>query len=114
MPTEHHASQKDYDRALEGVDFPVSRDGALNAAKDKGGLDAEVSFILGQLPAEGSYGSRAELDAAIASVYSGEGGLTDAGPAAPAAPAQGRTADPAATTPATPTPDAGVTKVSRT
>ena len=111
MPTEHHASQKDYDRALEGVDFPVSRDGILNAAKDKGGLDAEVPFILGQLPAEASFESRAELDAAIASVYAREGGLTDAGPAAPA---HGRTADPAAATPATPIPDAGVTKVSRT
>lgn len=110
MPMGHNASQKDYDRALEGVDFPASRDAILGAARDKGGIDAEVPFVLGKLPAQGSYESRAELDAAIAGVYAREGGLEGAGPAAPAA---GRTPDPAADAPTAPAPDDDATKMSR-
>ncbi len=108
MQMERDADPQEYDRALEGVDFPASRDAIVNAARDKGGLDSEVIFILGELPANGSYDSRADLDTAIERVYARRGGLEGDGPAAPAA---GRRADPAAGAPAASGPDYDATQV---
>ena len=42
-----HASKADYRKAFAGFHYPISRDGVIRGARDKGGLDREVQRILG-------------------------------------------------------------------
>jgi hypothetical protein len=67
-----HATKDDYNRALEGIDFPASTDLVVRTARDHGGIDSEVAVMLSQLP-EGSYSSRDELIEAIRGLYSAAG-----------------------------------------
>jgi hypothetical protein len=66
------ASKDDYDRALDGLEFPASTDSVIRKARDHGGIDTEVDGILTQLP-EGSFASREELMDAIRGIYSAAG-----------------------------------------
>ena len=80
---ERNATQAEYRRAIEGVEFPASKDAVLHAAQDKGGLDTEVMYILGRLP-DADYATEADLERAVEEAYAEYGGLEGAGPAAPA------------------------------
>lgn len=66
------ATRDDYDRALEGLEFPASTDSVIRKARDHGGIDTEVAAMLVQLR-EGSFSSRDDLDEAIRDVYSAAG-----------------------------------------
>jgi len=77
-----HADMREFHEALAGIEFPSSQAAIIGRAKDKGGLDAEVLYILEQLPDE-TYGSMREVEAAIDAIYAKAGGLAGGGPAAP-------------------------------
>lgn len=79
---------RDLERALEGLDFPTSRDAVVRTAMDKGGINGNVHVLLGRIPDQ-PYESRDQLDAAIAQalIDSGQdGGLEEPEPAAPGDP----------------------------
>jgi hypothetical protein len=59
---------RDFSRAMEGMDFPVSKDAVLRTAADKGGLNGDVQSVLELIP-EQTYESRASLDEAISAAY---------------------------------------------
>lgn len=66
------ATKDDYDRALEGLEFPAATDSVVRKARDHGGIDTEVAAMLEQLP-EGSYASREQLVEAIRGLYAAAG-----------------------------------------
>jgi hypothetical protein len=74
---------RDFDRALEGLDFPTSRDAVVRTAADKGGLNGHVLDVLKQIPDQ-PYDTRDELELAIAEDSVRED--TEQTPAAPADP----------------------------
>jgi hypothetical protein len=77
---------RDFDRALEGIDFPTSRDAILRSAEDKGGINRLALDVLALIPDQ-PYDTREELQLAIAEAYAEA--ITsdeDAPPAAPADP----------------------------
>lgn len=79
---------RDLDRALEGLEFPASRDAILRTAADKGGINGNVLVVLERIPDQ-SYDSRDQLEAAVAEAYIEESGLTQGMPVVepePAAP----------------------------
>lgn len=80
---ERMATPKEFDEALEAVDWPASKAAITNRAADKGGLNAEVNYVLGEIEDQ-TYETRAELDAEISRVYAITGGLDHGGPAAAA------------------------------
>jgi hypothetical protein len=77
----HHAALDEFKKALSGLDYPASKAAIINKARDKGGLDAEVSFVLEHIH-DHAYGSFDEIAAEIRQAYERAGGLADAGPAA--------------------------------
>lgn len=79
--TEPNADRAEYIQALYGVEFPASRDRIVQAARDKGGLDTEVMYILEHLPRD-SYDSMPQLEGDILRAYQATGGMGDAGVAA--------------------------------
>jgi hypothetical protein len=66
------AQRGEYDRALEGVDFPASKFEILERARDKGGLDHEVVAMLERLPKD-EYETLEALAAAVREVYIADG-----------------------------------------
>ena len=66
------AQRGEYDRALEGVEFPASKFEILERARDKGGLDHEVIEMLERLPKD-EYETLDELTAAVREMYIAEG-----------------------------------------
>lgn len=72
MTMQPGAKKDDYDHALRGIEFPAATDLVIRTAQDHGGIDAEVTHILVQLP-ERSFVSRDELVEAIREVYSSAG-----------------------------------------
>lgn len=74
-----HATEKEFERAFEGLDFPVAIHQILRRAADTGGLDSEVQDILHKLPRE-QYASQKELKGDIHMVYAAEGYPEDAIP----------------------------------
>jgi hypothetical protein len=66
------AQRGEYDRALEGVEFPASKFEILERARDKGGLDHEVIAMLGRLPKD-EYETLEALTAAIREMYIADG-----------------------------------------
>jgi hypothetical protein len=76
-----HADPEEFMKSLAGVDFPTSRSAILNAARDKGGFDAEVVHVLEQV-ADRTYEDADDLTAEVRRIYARGGGLRDAGPAA--------------------------------
>jgi hypothetical protein len=67
-----HASKKDYELALDGLDFPTSKSAVINRARDNGGIDREVYAILADLTDE-RFESLDELLAAVRDVYVAKG-----------------------------------------
>jgi Protein of unknown function (DUF2795) len=66
------AQRGEYDRALEGVEFPVSKLEILERARDKGGLDHEVIAMLESLPQD-EYETLDALTAAVREMYIADG-----------------------------------------
>lgn len=77
-----HAEPREFGEALEGLDFPASQAAIIRKAQDKGGLDAEVLYILGQLP-DRTYESMSDVESAIEAIYAEAPPLAGGGPAAP-------------------------------
>ena len=68
MQQQPRAERQDFEVALGGLVYPVSRDGVINHARDHGGVDSEAIAIVEQLP-DGEYASREELEAALRVIY---------------------------------------------
>jgi hypothetical protein len=66
------AQRGEYDRALEGVDFPASTFEILERARDKGGLDLEVIEMLQRLT-QNEYETLEALTAAVREMYIADG-----------------------------------------
>ncbi|MEX2225006.1 MAG: DUF2795 domain-containing protein [Dehalococcoidia bacterium] len=84
MVQRRHAEPREFVDALEGLDFPASQAAIQNKAQDKGGIDAEVTYVLRHLP-DRTYDSIDDLNAEIAQIYASGIALPDAAPAAPTA-----------------------------
>lgn len=67
-----HATDKDYARAFEGLEFPVAIHQIIRRAADTGGLDSEVQDVLHKLPRD-QYASVEELKGDIRMIYVAEG-----------------------------------------
>ncbi len=67
-PPTPHAGKADFRKAFAGFHYPISRDAVYRGARDKGGLDREVSRVLAQLPLK-RYRSEEELVESIRWVY---------------------------------------------
>jgi NAD-dependent dihydropyrimidine dehydrogenase PreA subunit len=78
VPTPH-ASKADYRKAFAGFTYPISKDGVVRGARDKGGLDREVQRILTQLPVR-KFGSEEELQTWVRRIYLVNGVPEDAVP----------------------------------
>ena len=74
-----HASKADYRKAFAGFHYPISRDGVIRGARDKGGLDREVQRILGQLPPR-KFKTEEELQTWVRRIYIVNGVPEDAVP----------------------------------
>ena len=70
--------------AFEGPDVPASSAAIQKKAKDKGGIDTEVNYILAHLP-DRTYDSMEDLAHEVDLVYATVGPLEGNGPAAPSA-----------------------------
>jgi NAD-dependent dihydropyrimidine dehydrogenase PreA subunit len=68
VPPTPHAGKADYRKAFAGFHYPIARDAVWRGARDKGGLDREVSRVLAQLPLK-KYRSEEELLQAVRWVY---------------------------------------------
>lgn len=77
-----NADPQEYLRALEGLEFPASQPAIVRRARDTGGLDTEVMYVLERMP-ERTYASLEDIGEEIERVYDDVGGLPDGGPAAP-------------------------------
>ena len=62
------ATLEDYERALAGLQYPVSKPAVIRKARDHGGIDTEVTRTLERLP-DLSFGSFTELLEAIRTLY---------------------------------------------
>ena len=79
QPPTPHASKADYRKAFAGFHYPISRDGVVRSARDKGGLDREVQRILTQLPNR-KFKSEEELQIWVRAIYVANGVPEDAVP----------------------------------
>jgi hypothetical protein len=77
-----HTTEQEYIAALAGLDFPASKAGIVRKAMDKGGIDAEVHHVLGQVD-DRTYESWEDLQGEIERVYASGGGMPPTQPAAP-------------------------------
>ena len=71
-----HAGKQDYNKAIAGLEFPISRDGLLRGTKDKGGIDREVAMILDMLQ-DNKFNSEEELFQKIRYIYLSIGALAE-------------------------------------
>lgn len=62
------ATLEDYERALAGLQYPVSKPAVIRKARDHGGIDTEVADTLERLP-DVSFDSFTELLDAIRVLY---------------------------------------------
>ncbi len=67
-----HATKQDFNEALKGFHYPISRSAILNMGRDKGGVDREVARVLAVLP-DRRYNNEAEIREAIRGVYLSSG-----------------------------------------
>jgi hypothetical protein len=63
-----HATKQDFNEALKGFHYPISRAAILNMGRDKGGVDREVARVLSVLP-DRRYNSESDVIEAIRAVY---------------------------------------------
>jgi hypothetical protein len=82
MTQRRHAEPREFIDALEGLDWPASKAAIQRKAADKGGIDAEVNYVLAHIT-DRAYESFDDLQAEIEAVYASGIALPDAGPAAP-------------------------------
>ena len=80
MPMVPHATKQDYNEALKGFHYPISRAAIINMGRDKGGIDREVARVLQALP-DRRYRDEDEVRAAIRAIYLGNGVAEDDLPA---------------------------------
>jgi hypothetical protein len=66
------AQKDDWERALEGLEFPASLVYIIRTARDRGGIDREVHAILERLP-EQEYDTYDDLIAGVRAVYAADG-----------------------------------------
>ncbi|MFN8584469.1 MAG: DUF2795 domain-containing protein [Dehalococcoidia bacterium] len=62
------ATREDFERALAGLEYPVSKAAVVRKAQDHGGIDTEADAILAQLP-DRSFDSFPDLVEAIRATY---------------------------------------------
>ncbi len=62
------ATREDYERALAGLQYPVSKPAVIRKARDHGGIDTEVAKTLERLP-DISFDSFSQLVEAIRALY---------------------------------------------
>ncbi len=67
-----HATKQDFNEALKGFHYPISRAAILNMGRDKGGVDREVARVLSVMP-DRRYNSEDEVREAIRRIYLGNG-----------------------------------------
>ncbi len=67
-----HAEPGELQEAINGLQYPVSKDQILRFARDHGGLDHEVADTIEQI-ADRTYESQGDLVAALRAVYLLEG-----------------------------------------
>jgi hypothetical protein len=79
MQHQPHAERQDFQVAIGGLEYPVSKDGILNHARDHGGLDSEVIAVLVQLT-DREYEDQTDLEQALRTVYSEQDVPPDAMP----------------------------------
>jgi hypothetical protein len=77
-----NAEPGEFREALEGIDFPISKDAIVRLARDKGGIDREVPHVLAQIR-DKTYESMSDVEAEIERVYGSAGGLPVGKDAAP-------------------------------
>jgi Protein of unknown function (DUF2795) len=66
------AQPDDWERALRGVDFPISKLGLTRDVRENGGIDHEVLDMIAKLPNDG-WDSQEELVADIRAQYVDDG-----------------------------------------
>ncbi len=66
------AEPSDYERALEGIDFPSAKNAVVRHAHDRGGIDTEVIDMLGRLRQD-EYETLDELRADLRALYIEDG-----------------------------------------
>jgi hypothetical protein len=66
------ATKDDYERALEGIEFPAAREAIMRTAHDRGGLDTEVLNVLRRLPDQ-DFDTLDDLLTAVRAVYADDG-----------------------------------------
>ena len=66
------AEPADYERAFDGLDFPVARSAILRHAHDHGGIDTEVLDMIGRLPRD-DYETIDELPSDVHALYVEDG-----------------------------------------
>ncbi len=74
-----HASQRDYEVAFAGLEFPTSKAGVVNRARDNGGLDTEVFNTVARLPDQ-PFETIEELQQAVRDIYVADGTPVDSLP----------------------------------
>lgn len=62
------ATREDYERALAGLHYPVSKPAVVRKARDHGGIDTEVAETLERLP-DVTFDSFTDLIEAIRALY---------------------------------------------
>ena len=75
MPVTPHATKQDYELAVKGFHYPISKAAIINMGRDKGGIDREVARVLADLPNR-RYANIDELKDAVRAVYRDKG-VTD-------------------------------------
>lgn len=65
------AQKDDFERALEGLEYPVSHIQIVKAARDHGGIDTEAIRVLEQLP-ERDYTNEEDVITEIRAIYAAE------------------------------------------
>lgn len=72
MPVTPHATKQDYELALKGFHYPISKSAIINMGRDKGGVDREVARVLADLP-DRRYKNVDEIKEAVRAVYRSKG-----------------------------------------
>jgi hypothetical protein len=67
-----HAGKRDFERAFEGLHFPVSLSEIMKRARDVGGIDHEVHDVIGRLQRD-SYDTREQFVQDIREIYLADG-----------------------------------------
>ena len=67
-----HATKQDFNEALKGFHYPISRAAILNMGRDKGGVESRGRARAGS-PPDRRYNAEHEIVEAIRAIYVGNG-----------------------------------------